>query len=171
MKPTEIPLPESWPDNVKRAMNKALQLARFDIIRVRGEVDYDYRTEVRLKAENDKLRNELALERDYNDILISRFRQIPAKKRPNYTPVDRMRVLNHKAARGWNLKQASEKFLIDSQTLSSWDKRMDEDGPNALVQIKEPVNKYPDYLRYGIQELKALIPLMGLSENTEVSQS
>ena len=98
MKPTDIPLPESWSDNVKRAMNRALELARFDIIRVRGEVDYDYRTEVRLRGENDKLRNELALERDYIEIILSRFGQIPAKKRPNYSPVDRMRVLNHKAA-------------------------------------------------------------------------
>jgi len=161
MKATDIPLPESWQDNVKRGMNKALQLARFDIIRVRGKVDYDPRREVRLKAQLDKVKNELALERDLNSIYRSRFEKIPAKRRPNYTPVDRMRVLNHKAARGWNLKQASENFLIDPQTLSSWDQRMEEGGANALVQIKEPVHKYPDYLRYGLQQLKALIPLMG----------
>jgi hypothetical protein len=64
MKPTKIPLPESWPRSVKRSVNYALQLARVNLIRVRGDADYDYRREVRQKAKFDKIKNELALEKD-----------------------------------------------------------------------------------------------------------
>ena len=40
-------------------------------------------------------------------------------------------------------------------------KRLDESGPNALEQIREPVNKFPDFVRDMIQRLRALCPTMG----------
>ena len=40
-------------------------------------------------------------------------------------------------------------------------KRVDEEGPDALVQLREPVNKFPDFVRYAIQRLKTLCPSMG----------
>ena len=40
-------------------------------------------------------------------------------------------------------------------------KRLDEDGPNALVQLREPVNKFPEYTRYIVQRLKTLCPMLG----------
>ena len=40
-------------------------------------------------------------------------------------------------------------------------KRVDEEGPDALVQIREPVNKFPDFVRYAVQRLKALCPTLG----------
>ena len=40
-------------------------------------------------------------------------------------------------------------------------KRVDEQGPHALVQLREPVNKFPEFVRYVVQRLKALCPMMG----------
>ena len=40
-------------------------------------------------------------------------------------------------------------------------KRVDEKGLDALVQLREPVNKFPDFVRYVVQRLKALCPTMG----------
>jgi putative transposase len=40
-------------------------------------------------------------------------------------------------------------------------KRVDEEGPDALVQLREPVNKFPDFVRYAVQRLKTLCPSMG----------
>jgi len=40
-------------------------------------------------------------------------------------------------------------------------KRIDEKGPEALLQLREPVNKYPDFVRYIVQRLKTLSPGMG----------
>ena len=40
-------------------------------------------------------------------------------------------------------------------------KRLVEQGPDALVQLREPVNKFPDFVRYAVQRLKTLCPSMG----------
>jgi putative transposase len=47
-------------------------------------------------------------------------------------------------------------------------KRLDEDGPNALVQLPTPVNKFPDFVRYLVQRLKTLSPTMG---KTKIAQT
>ena len=39
-------------------------------------------------------------------------------------------------------------------------KRIDENGPDALLQLREPVNKFPDFVRYIVQRLKILNPAM-----------
>jgi len=40
-------------------------------------------------------------------------------------------------------------------------KRLDEDGPDALVQLREPVNKFPDFVQYIVGRLKTLCLTMG----------
>jgi transposase InsO family protein len=40
-------------------------------------------------------------------------------------------------------------------------KRIDEQGPEALLKLCEPVNKFPDFVRYIVQRLKVLSPSMG----------
>jgi hypothetical protein len=40
-------------------------------------------------------------------------------------------------------------------------KRIDEKGSDALLQLREPVNKFPDLVRYIVQRLKTLSPGMG----------
>ena len=40
-------------------------------------------------------------------------------------------------------------------------KRVDEQGPDALLQIRDPVNKFPDFVRYAVQRLKTLCSSMG----------
>ena len=39
--------------------------------------------------------------------------------------------------------------------------RLDEDGPSALVQTPEPVNKFPDLVAHLVRRLKVLCPAMG----------
>jgi hypothetical protein len=40
-------------------------------------------------------------------------------------------------------------------------KRIDEKGTDALLQLCEPANKFPDFVRYIVQRLKTLSPSMG----------
>jgi putative transposase len=40
-------------------------------------------------------------------------------------------------------------------------RRVDEDGPGALVQLREPANKFPNFVWYAVQRLKTLCPTMG----------
>ena len=72
-----------------------------------------------------------------------------------------MAILELKAARGWSLEQTAKAFLVTAATIASWMKRLDEDGPDALVQLPQPVNKFPEFVRYIVQRLKTLCPAMG----------
>jgi len=89
------------------------------------------------------------------------MRQIPPHRRPRYPPTERMAALELKAARGWSLEQTAKALLVTAATIASWMKRLDEEGPDALVQTREPVNKFPDLVRYIVQRLKALCPSTG----------
>ena len=46
-------------------------------------------------------------------------------------------------------------------------KRDDEQGPVALAQIREPVNKFPAFVRFVVQQLKTLCPMMGKRKMAE----
>jgi putative transposase len=115
----------------------------------------------RLQAELDQAHTEIALLRQELDIKDGRWSRLSSRRRPHYTPIERMRILQLKAARGWSREQAAGVFLIDEQTLRSWSRRVDEEGERALVQIQEPVNKFPDFVRYLVKQLKVLLPTMG----------
>ncbi|MCH8045773.1 MAG: transposase, partial [Planctomycetes bacterium] len=64
-------------------------------------------------------------------------------------------------ARGWSLEQTARVFHLSAATVASWMKRLDEEGADALVQLREPVNRFPDFVRYLVQRLKTLCPSMG----------
>ena len=72
-----------------------------------------------------------------------------------------MAILELKAARGWSLEQTAKALLVTAATIASWMKRLDEEGPDALVQLRQPVNKFPEFVRYIVQRLKRLCPTMG----------
>lgn len=91
----------------------------------------------------------------------TRIAQIAPQRRPHYGPVERMAVLELRAARGWSLNQTADTFLVTPATIAAWMKRTDNQGTNALLQLSEPVNKFPDFVRYIVQPLKILNPAMG----------
>jgi len=46
-------------------------------------------------------------------------------------------------------------------TIASWTARLDEEGPDALVRLIEPVNRFPEFVGYVVRRLKVLCPAMG----------
>jgi transposase InsO family protein len=94
--------------------------------------------------------------------------QIDPKHRPHYPPTERLAILQLRATRGWSLEQAAKVFLVTAETVSSWVRRSDEAGPKALVQVAQPVNKFPDYVRYLVQRLKVLCPSLGKQKIAQV---
>ena len=87
---------------------------------------------------------------------------------PQYQPAGRMVILEVRAARGWTLKQTGDAFLVAPATIAAWMDRIDEPGSEALVQLRSPVNKFPDFVRYAVQELKTHCPLLGKKKAAEV---
>ena len=43
--------------------------------------------------------------------------------------------------------------LVTPATITAWLKRIDDKGANALLQLREPVNKFPEFVRYIVQRL------------------
>jgi transposase InsO family protein len=119
-------------------------------------------------AENERLLQELALLQEEMRIKDSRMLRIPALRRPHYPPTERLAILELRAARAWSLSQTARHLLITTATVSSWMGRLDEEGPRALVQIREPVNKFPEFVAYMVKRLKVLCPTMGRVKAAQV---
>ena len=162
-KPEEprIPLPKGWQDCVKSAVLHAISLAHYAIVYARAWAADSFNARVRLAAENDQLHEACALLREELRIKDTRIAQIAPQRRPHYGPYERMAILELRAARGWSVKQTADTFLVTPATIAAWVKRIDENGPDALLQLREPVNKFPDFARYIVQRLKTLSPSMG----------
>ena len=156
-----IPLPASWPLCIKSAMLHVISLAQYALSHTRGWAVNCRIARVRLKAENDQLKQELALLSEAIRIKDARMKRVEAQKRPHYGPTERMAILELRAARTWSTQQTAETFLVAAATIASWMKRVDEEGSHALVQVREPVNKFPDFVRYAVQRLKTLCPSLG----------
>ena len=100
-----IPLPGSWTSRVKSAILHAISLAQFALAHSRGWAADSANARVRLKAENDGLRQELALAREETRIALGwynahrphmslggktpdevYFRKRPANRSPRFEP-------------------------------------------------------------------------------------
>lgn len=112
--------------------------------------------------------NEIALRREEIRIKDARMAKIPAKNRPFYPPLERMGILELRAARAWSLAQTARVFLLDPETVSMWIERIDEQGEKALVRVPEPLNKFPDFVRHVVGRLKVLCPTMGKKRIAQV---
>ncbi len=138
-----------------------MALATTALTLAHGRASTNRSTSRRLTADLDRATTEIALLKEELDIKDDRWSRLPSRRRPYYLPVQRMRILQLKAARGWSCEQAARAFLINEQTLCSWMRRVDEQGERSLIQIAEPVNRFPHFVRYLVQQLSVLLPTMG----------
>jgi len=129
-------------------MLHVISLAQYAAAYTQGWAANSLNERVRLKAAVDSLTIEAGEIREEMRIKDTRMKQIVPQRRPHYAPIERMAILELRAARGWSLNQTADAFLVTAATIASWMKRIDEEGPDALVQIREPVNRFPDF---GVQ--------------------
>ena len=66
-----------------------------------------------------------------------------------------------KTAQNWSLEHTANVFQVTAATVASWMKRIDEDGPDALVQLPAPVNKFPDFVAHCVRQVKTMSPALG----------
>ena len=161
MHTSTLPIPHQWPSSVKSAFIQAVSLASAvftcSCVLSAKRKSRDTRKNAEFAQayqENQLLREELAIKDE-------RILRIPPHRRPQYSPIPRMRILSLQAARRWSLSQTAQAFHLSIQTLILWKKRLDEEGRDALIQVPEPVNKFPDFVRSIVRQIKALFPGMG----------
>ena len=138
-----IRLPNQWSKHVKAGVLHAISLASVVLTHARGRAV----GRRRLQTELEQATSEIALLREELSIKDGRWERSHSRRRPHYTPTQRMRILQLRAARGWTREKTARVFLMDLQTLQIWMRRLDEQGERDLIQTVEPVNRYPDFVR------------------------
>ncbi len=159
-----IRLPKQWPEHIKSGILHAISLASVVLSYARGRAT----GRRRLQAELEQANTEIALLREELYIKDGRWKRSRSRRRPHYTPSQRMRILQLRAARGWTLEKTARVFLFDLQTLLIWMRRLDEQGERDLIQTAEPVNRYPDFVRNLVRQLRSLFPTMGSERMAQV---
>ena len=95
-----IHLPKYWQGCVKSAVLYAIALAHYSIVYARAWAADSINARVRFAAENDRLHQECALLHEELRLKDTRMAQITPQRRSHYGPVERMAILELRAARG-----------------------------------------------------------------------
>ncbi len=164
----ELPLPKAWKQSIKSAVICTLSLAFKTITLALGHLSDSNHPPVRMGAQLKRLKMENAQLKEMMAIKDARMSRLDPKRRPYYSPTELMRILESKSIAGMSIKQAAETFLVSDITIASWNKRIDEGGHRALLQLKHPVNKFPDFVRYIAKRPKAICPELGKKKITQI---
>jgi transposase-like protein len=156
-----ILLPRGWPVWVKSALLHTIGLARMALLDAQAGFENSPLPAARQAAENSRLREELAMRDEVIRILRSRMECIPPAQRPHYPPTERLAILKLRTRAGWNTAETADQFSLTPPTIASWMQRLDEEGPDALVQAPTPMNKYPDFVATIAQDLSKMQPELG----------
>jgi len=154
----KIPLPKGWTALTLQTILHVVALARIVILNS-GNWPGRECDGLRLRAENDRLRAEVNMLQREITIKDSRFARLDPKKRPHYLPCERLEILAIRAMRGWSNAQVAKRFQVTVQTIINWIRGIDND--EEIVQMPERTNRYPDFVRYVVQQLKSLCPMLG----------
>ncbi len=157
----KLPLPRGWKRRVRSSALHILALSHYTFTALLARAAQSKNRQVRLQAQIDRRDREIALLHEELRIKDARMERVSPHRRPHYVPLERMAILEIRAARSWSARQAADRFHVSATTLGSWKARIDEHGPNALLRIPVPVNKFPDLVRYIVRRLKLLCPRLG----------
>jgi len=155
------PLPKHWPRRVRSAIVHAVSMANVAFTASQARAENYRKAGARLQAANDRLQRQVALLLEEIRIKDARMERLPAQRRPHYPAIERLAILELRAACGWSQAETARRLLVTPLTVASWTQRLDDEGPDALVQVREPVNRFPELVGYLVRRLRALCPRMG----------
>ena len=93
-----------------------------------------------------QLESDLAMLREELRLVGARMQRIAPHRRPQYTMVERMAILELRAMRGWNKTETARHFFVSDDTIRAWLGRIDDD---SLIQTRTPVNILPRFGAVG----------------------
>jgi len=157
---SRLALPKHWTRSIQAALVHVMSLAHYALVQTRSWAANGSNDRVRLSA-NRELDQEIRLLREEIRIKNERLARIPPSQRPHYRPTERLAILELRALRGWSMAQTARVFSVTQATIASWGKRLDEQGPAALLRTPVPVNKFPDLVAHLVQRLQVLCPRLG----------
>ncbi len=150
-----LPLPKDWSATVRNAVLNVIGIVR--IAMLAGREALIQQGDVK-EARIHQLESDLAMTREELRLIGARMKRIAPHRRPQYTRVERMAILELRAMRGWNKTETARHFFVSDDTIRAWLGRTDDD---SLVQTRTPVNRLPDFVRYAVQKIKLFCPTLG----------
>ena len=114
------PLPRGWTKQIRSGVLNAVSLAATAMTSAWARSAERDSPAARVHAELDRLRADVRHLEEEMAIKDSRWHKHAPRKRPHYYPIQRMRILRLRAARGWTVAQVAERFLVTEMTISNW---------------------------------------------------
>ena len=149
------PLPKGWTRNVRHAVLNTIGILR--IAMLAGREFLIEEGHVR-QARIHQLETEVAVLREQLRINGARMRRIDPHRRPQFSPVERMAILELRTMCGWSKAETARRFFVSDATIRAWLRRADDD---SLLRTNVPVNRFPDLVRYAVQRIKLFCPALG----------
>jgi transposase InsO family protein len=150
-----LPLPKGWPKVARHAVLNVVGIVRVAMLAGR---EFLIQNGDAPQAHIHRLETEVALLREELRIVGSRMAGIDPHRRPQYPPIERMAIMELRAMRGWSKAESARHFFVSDDTIRSWLRRADDD---SLLQTVTPVNRFPDFLRHAVQQIKLFCPSLG----------
>jgi len=163
-----ITLPRHWPRHARSAILHAISMARVAFTEARAHAEHHFSERLRLRSRVDVLEARNSQLEEELRIKDARMERIDAQRRPHYPPAERLAILELRAACGWSQEETARRFHVTPLTIHNWMQRLDDDGPDALIQVPVPVNRFPDAVAYIVRRVKALLPRMGTRRIADV---
>lgn len=91
--PTDLPLPKNWKQSIKSAVIHTLSLAFKSITLTLSQLSENDHLPVRMAAQLKRLKMENAQLKKMMEIKDARMIRLDPKRRPYYSPTERMRIL------------------------------------------------------------------------------
>ena len=156
-------LPKGWPGHVQTSMLNAISMARYSIVNARGWSANSPSAVVRLKAENDRQKEEIALLREEMRIKDARTARIDPHHRPQYPPCERMAILALKTARCWSLEATARTMNVSFGNGRLVAARRARRNGNQAARATAGASQQVSPIRqtYRVVRLKTLCPTMG----------
>lgn len=156
-----VSLHPGWPKHVQSKLRVAVSLIVDTALQVRAHLSESPLPRAVLKSRLDRMTDDRAQTLEEMRIKDVRMSRIPPKRRPQYPPTERLAILILKVARHWSVAETARHFLVDPETVTKWERRIDEQGENALLQTPTPVNRFPEAVRELLRAIKAVCPTFG----------
>lgn len=150
-----LPMPKDWVKSVRHAVLNVVGIVRLAMLSGREFLIQEGHVS---RAGIHGLESEVALLREELRIIAARMNRIDPHRRPQYSPIERMAILELRAMRGWSKAETARRFCLTDDTIRSWLRRTDDD---SLLQTTSPVNRFPDFVRYAVQRIKLSCPSLG----------
>ena len=150
-----FPLPKGWSEDARHAVLNVIGIVR--VVMLKGREFLIQNGNV-LEAHVHRLETDVALLCEELRIVASRLAHIDPHRRPQYPPVERMAILELRAMRGWSKAETARHFSVSDDTIRAWLRRVDDD---SLLQTATPVNRFPDFIRHVVQQIKLFCPSLG----------